>query len=123
MRFTYLKHGQVCFHCKGIVKPGEEAVIITTKNGRPFPLVFHTGCFTDWSQSTYIRRLLSWRESATRPARKARIKKKMGRPYKYTNSTQSRRIKALLFYHIKMGHEERVKTLQQQLFDITKAKP
>ena len=115
MRFTCIKHEQVCNYCQSILNPGDEAVVIRIKhrNGVVLPVFFHTDqCFERWNKETFVNRLLSWRLGATLPGER---KKKAGRPRKYRKGEIARKHLALLRYHKKKGHDDKVRELQDEL--------
>lgn len=129
MRFLFIKNPQICQACGSILSYGEEAVVIRIKHasGVIIPVFFHTNqCYDNWNHETFVNRLLAWRISATeRPKqkRKSKIKVKLGRPKKYTNSTQARRLSALIFYHKKVGNTDKVQELENSLEGLKIASP
>jgi len=114
MRFLYIKNEQVCNYCGAALASGEEAIVIRIRlhTGWIKPCFFHTDtCFQNWNNEVFVNRLLQWRQSATpRPKQRGRIK--IGRPTKYSNSTLARRLKALLWYHRRLGHLDKVTELE-----------
>jgi len=120
MYFLYVKHEQVCRHCKGTIVPGEEAVILRIKTAYgTFPWLFHTTCYEEWAHNSFLRRWQNWKSSAKkRPPRKYRFKPKMGRPRKYLNPYKARNLQSLLNYHRRMGNKDRVVELEVALKDL-----
>lgn len=118
MRFFYAKKEQICQGCKQLIFYNDECVAIRWQpRGFPkaIPLVFHVSCYIDWETEKYNTKWKNWQiETPIRPERK-RIKKRIGRPMKYTNPTQARRLKASIHYHRKQGNMAEVKKLEGML--------
>lgn len=121
MRFIFVKKEQICYYCGSILSPGEEAVILwlISSNGIKYPRLFHTNkCYERWNYDSYVRRLLAWRLSRNRPKGKLRLKAKLGRPRKYSNSIQARRLIGLIYHYNKTGNEAKVIELETKLKEL-----
>lgn len=113
MRFCHLKEDRECKGCGSLIFKSEEAVFIRypVQNGFILPFGFHPQCFIDWNNQVFMYRLERWRQGDVPKKKKPR----RGRPRKYKNYLKADRIQALLRYHRKAGHTEKVQELEEQL--------
>ena len=124
MRFLYIKNEQICFQCGATLIYNDEAVVVRVEhsNGYTIPQFFHPECFMEWSSSSFMNRLTSWKMSAEeRPPRKRKPRAKiiMGRPKKYSKPIIAGRLRASISYHRKAGNEDRVRELEEELKLLT----
>lgn len=120
MNFVQVKNERDCYRCGSPINYGEEAVVIRIKHtyldGHIIPQFFHPQCYLDWNNEVFMYRLRNWRASVIpRPERKRKLKSRLGRPKKYKNPTLARRIKASLWHYKKVGNQDKVQELEEQL--------
>lgn len=115
MKFYVAKNdGVICHYCDSEILRGEDAVIVFV-NTPTFhkKIILHAGCYLDWSRDSFIRKWNSWK------ADKGAVKRpKRGRPRKKDNPDPKKlrnRIKTLINYHKKKGHDKIVAELQKTL--------
>ena len=116
MKFTIAKKdGIKCKGCPGYIERGEEIVqnFIQTST-HPIVLSYHLNCYIPWYTDMFNRKWSNWKNGTG--SNPPPIKR--GRPVKYTEATKDiklNRLRALMSYHKKLGHEVRVKILQEKI--------
>jgi len=110
--FFFARKTHICFYCKTEIKRSE-AFVKHSFRGRntqgELGLLFHIDCYHKWWDEFFVKRFLDWKLSKTPP-------KRMGRPLKYTTPySVTQRLRCLLNYHKRLGHNEQVEELRNKL--------
>jgi len=109
------KDGIKCRGCPGFIERGDEMVqTFMPMKGILIPLCYHVQCYIPWYTGMFNRKWNEWKkgEGSNPPPLKR------GRPVKYQRPTREimlNRLRALLSYHRRLGHEARVKMLEDKV--------
>ena len=121
MRFFYARKEQVCRYCKSAINYNDEAVVTRWKppGGITFiPLVVHVTCYVNWITDGFNKAWNDWKiEASPRP-----VRHKRGRKFLYGTREQAKlinQLKSLRSYHIKVGNNAAVNTLNKRIEEET----
>ena len=115
MKFLIAKNDGIrCHGCEAEIMRGEEMVLtFMNKPGFKRTFCFHTACYIPWFTGMFNQKWYEWKNgdgSNQRPKR--------GRPVvnkKPTRGERVNRLKTLLNYHKRLGHDTKVLDIQKSL--------
>jgi hypothetical protein len=111
MKFLFAKREKACRHCSAVIERGELYIQTSHRNintGRYFSFSYHYECYIIYFTERIGKDALYYMGRLEPP-------KKLGRPKKHINPKLINRKKALLRYHRKAGHLDRVTKIQEEL--------